>query len=235
MTLSSVTNSTSSSASSATGTSGIGDTQAAAQKTTLDKDAFLKLLVAQMSHQDPLQPQDSTAFVAQLSQFAMVEQSIAQSSKLDTISTQMTGMASNEAASLVGKTVTVRNGTGISYDGVSASTASVNLAGPADQVSVQVQDSTGATVRTLQLGAEPAGAVQIKWDGRDDNGQACPKGSYTVKVSAQTKDGKSVAASQDVSGTVTKVTFDQGYPQVQLDSGVTAAISDLVGVGGSVR
>src|SRR5262245_60849649 len=69
----------------------------------VDKEAFLKLLVAQLSHQDPLQPTEGTEFVAQLSQFAMVEQSIAQSSKLDGISAQMTGLSSNEAAGLVGK------------------------------------------------------------------------------------------------------------------------------------
>lgn len=39
----------------------------------LDKDAFLRLLVTQLQHQDPLQPMDNTAFVAQLAQFSSLE------------------------------------------------------------------------------------------------------------------------------------------------------------------
>ena len=41
---------------------------------TLGKDAFLKMLIAQLRHQDPLNPMDGTAFVAQLAQFSSLEQ-----------------------------------------------------------------------------------------------------------------------------------------------------------------
>src|SRR5437879_6019254 len=82
-----------------------GDTKAAAPKNdALSRDAFLKLLVAQLSHQDPTQPMQGTEFVAQLSQFAMVEQSVAQSSKLDVLAHQMTGIGNSQATALVGKT-----------------------------------------------------------------------------------------------------------------------------------
>jgi flagellar basal-body rod modification protein FlgD len=53
------------------------DTAAAATKKTTDamgKDAFLNLLVTQLKNQDPTQPQDSSEFVAQLSQFSSLEQ-----------------------------------------------------------------------------------------------------------------------------------------------------------------
>ena len=204
-------------------------------KNAIDKEAFLKLLVAQLSHQDPLQPTEGTEFVAQLSQFAMVEQSIAQSAKLDVISTQMTGLSSNEAAGLVGKRVTVRNQNGIAFDGASATGASVNLEAAAAKVTVRIQDASGKTVRTLELGNRAPGAVAIAWDGKDDAGGTVAKGSYTVKVEATTADGKPVAASQDVSGTVTKVSFEKGYPELLLDSGVMAPISELVSVGGTSK
>lgn len=201
-----------------------------AKQAGMDKDAFLKLLVAQLSHQDPTQPTEGTEYVTQLAQFSLVEQSMAQSSKLDVVSTQLTGMSSNEAASLVGKSVTVR-GSGIAFDGVSATGSSVNLSANAAKVTVQIQDSTGKTVRTLDVGARASGAMPISWDGRDDNGQPAAKGNYTLKVSATTADGSIVNASQDVSGTVQKVNYDKGYPEITLDSGVTAPISDLVSVG----
>ena len=37
---------------------------------SLDKDAFLQLLVAQMKYQDPLEPTDNTEYVAQLATFS---------------------------------------------------------------------------------------------------------------------------------------------------------------------
>ncbi len=41
---------------------------------SLDKDAFLKLLVAQMQYQDPLQPTSNTEYMSQLAQFSTVEE-----------------------------------------------------------------------------------------------------------------------------------------------------------------
>ena len=43
-------------------------------KKTVEKDMFMTLLVAQLKNQDPLQPQDGAAFVAQLAQFNSLEQ-----------------------------------------------------------------------------------------------------------------------------------------------------------------
>ncbi len=205
------------------------------EKSALDKDAFLKLLVAQLSHQDPLKPTEGTEFIAQLSQFAMVEQAIAQSSKLEVLSAQVRGLSNNEATGLVGKSVTVR-GKGIAFDGSLATGASASLSGPAAKVVVRIEDAQGKTVRTLDLGPKNAGALPITWDGKDDLGNMAAKGNYTVKVEATAEDGSPVAASQDVTGNVMKVTFEKGYPELLLDSGVTAPISDLVSVsGGQVR
>jgi len=62
--------------------SGIGVTTTAAEKPSplndplTSKDTFLKLLVAQMRNQDPLQPQDGAAYLTQLAQFSSLEQSV---------------------------------------------------------------------------------------------------------------------------------------------------------------
>ena len=55
----------------------------------LGRDAFLQLLVTQMSHQNPLQPQEDGAFIAQLAQFSSLEQLTHMTQTLDNISTKL--------------------------------------------------------------------------------------------------------------------------------------------------
>ena len=208
-------------------------TASAASSTAMDKNSFLKLLIAQMQHQDPLNPTEGTEYVTQLAQFSLVEQSQNQATQLTNISTQVGGLASNEATALVGKSVTVSNAAGIAWDGLTATGASVNLAASSAKTTVQIQDSTGKTIRTIDAGAHSAGPLPVAWDGKDSTGQTAAKGNYTLKVTATTVDGKSIDVKNTVSGIVTKVNFDKGYPELVLNSGATAPISDLVGVGGT--
>jgi len=202
---------------------------AAGSPQTLDQNAFLKLLMAQLSNQDPLQPMQGTEFVTQLSQFSLVEQSVNQSTQLGKITSQLQGLGNSDATALVGKTVTVR-GNGMQWDGTFATTANVTLAGPAASVTATVKDSQGNTVRTMTLGAEPGGVLPITWDGRDDSGQPAPAGSYSVSVGATDATGRSVAVSQTATGVVTAVSFDKGYPEMTLGTGAVAPVSQLVSV-----
>lgn len=202
----------------------------AAAPATMDRNAFLKLLIAQISNQDPTQPMQGTEFVTQLSQFSLVEQAVNQSSQLGVLSTQMGGLSNNEAVQLVGKTVTIR-GHGVSFDGTSATTSNVTLAAAAAHVTATVVDAQGRTVRTMQLGARPNGALSVRWDGHDDHGQSVARGSYTVNVTATTADNRAVVVTQDVAGTVQRVSFANGYPEMILDNGASAPISDLVSIG----
>jgi flagellar basal-body rod modification protein FlgD len=47
-----------------------------AASTSVDKNMFLQLLVAQLQNQDPLNPSDGTQFVTQLAQFQQLEQTV---------------------------------------------------------------------------------------------------------------------------------------------------------------
>ncbi len=212
--------------------SGVSSTSASAAAVAtppLDQHAFLKLLMAQLQNQDPLAPTDGTQFVTQLAQFSQVEQAVAQSTKLDTIGTQLQGLNNSNTTALVGKTVTV-SGNGMQWDGRFASTANVALGAAAQKVTVTISDAQGNAVRTLNLGAEAAGTLPITWDGQNDAGQAAPAGAYSMKISATDGNGQSVAASQAVSGVVTKVSYDKGYPELTLSTGAVAPVSQLVSV-----
>lgn len=79
-------------------TKGQAVTNAANKKSTstdLDKDAFLKLLLAELQYQDPLSPMDNTEFIAQMAQFSALEQ-------MQNLNSTMTA---SQAYNLIGKDV----------------------------------------------------------------------------------------------------------------------------------
>lgn len=76
-----------------------------------DKDLFLKLLVAQMSNQDPMNPQDPTEYITQLAQFSMLEQMMSFNDGMEHLLAMENGVLVNSAlstaSSLIGKNVEV--------------------------------------------------------------------------------------------------------------------------------
>lgn len=196
----------------------------------LGRDAFLKLLVAQLRHQDPLKPQDDSAFVAQLAQFSSLEQTMGINDRLDTLAVQSQGLQNSEVVGLVGKLATVR-GNLVTADGSGSGVPlAFTLSGAAEQSTVTIRDTSGRIVRTMDVGARAAGVVRLAWDGRDDAGNVQPQGSYSVAVSATNESGGAVSVSQSTQGTVSSVSFDKGYPVLHLDSGVNVPVSDLLQV-----
>lgn len=83
------------------------NTMSAAQKASMDYDTFLQLLITQMRNQDPLQPMDSSEYVAQLATFSNVEQSILTNNKLDAL---LSATMLSQAGSIIGKTITSADG-----------------------------------------------------------------------------------------------------------------------------
>ena len=98
--------------STATSPSAIGPNQQAqanadAAAASIDYNAFLRLLIAQMKNQDPTRPMDSQQFIAQLASFSNVEQGIKMNQKLESL---MTSMALSQVDGVIGRTVTSSDG-----------------------------------------------------------------------------------------------------------------------------
>ncbi|MDT2021148.1 flagellar hook assembly protein FlgD [Methylocella sp. CPCC 101449] len=75
---------------------------------TVDYNAFLRLLVAQMKNQDPTKPTDSTEFLSQLASFSNVEQAVQMNNKLNAL---LTNSALSQADGIIGRTLTSADGT----------------------------------------------------------------------------------------------------------------------------
>lgn len=82
---------------------------------TLGQDDFLKLLVAQLSAQDPMNPQKDTEFVAQMAQFSALEQSRAMQSDMAGLRSEQQILQAN---AMIGRTVALQDGAGNIVTGV---------------------------------------------------------------------------------------------------------------------
>lgn len=168
---------------------------------TLGKDDFLKLLITQLRNQDPLNPLDQNQFIAQLAQFASLEQLQAVNMELDGIRGAVSSSSLMQAATLLGRTVRV-SGSDMRFDGGHPISLPFALDASAASVTVEILDIDGNPVRRLALGSHDAGTYAVEWDGRDGGGRAMTAGTYFYRVSAIGTDGAPVLATA-ASGTLT--------------------------------
>jgi flagellar basal-body rod modification protein FlgD len=215
-------------------TSSITSSTAAAQGATsaattagLGKNDFLKLLTAQLANQDPLQPVDNQAFVAQLAQFSSLEQLQNVTSRLDTLLVAAASANQLSTASLVGKQVTYQASTvTVTADGPGVVQASL---GARATVTAVLQDANGNTVRTLPLGTRDAGTFDLGWDGRNGTGQPVPPGTYTVKLTGRDLQGSDVPVQARASGLVSGITFDGSAAELVV-GGNNVKLSDVYAI-----
>lgn len=195
----------------------------------LGRDAFLRLLVAQLRHQDPLSPQDPTAFVGQLAQLTQVEEASRSRQQLEQMTSGMLALANAGTTDLVGRTVTARADS-VVLGVAGSSNVGFTLGENAAAVRITVRDATGAVVRTIDAGPRNAGSVGVEWDGLDDAGQRLPPGSYRASVEATDASGGAITAETEMRGRVTAIDFSRGYAELVLDGDVRVAAGDVLRV-----
>jgi flagellar basal-body rod modification protein FlgD len=125
------------------------------------QDTFLKMLIAQMKNQDPLNPMDNSQVTSQMAQIQTVSSLSTLNDSIGGLSTQFTQMQALQSVSLVGHDVLVP-GNRVSMTATGGS-ASYDLATAADNVKVDVMTSAGTVIDSMQLGAQNAGRNTFDW------------------------------------------------------------------------
>jgi flagellar basal-body rod modification protein FlgD len=206
----------------ATGSATTSTTASSGTKSALGKDDFLKMMIAQLKHQDPLNPMDGTAFTAQLAQFSSLEQLQNINSQMTSFTKQQQTLGNSQAVNFIGKQV-LATGNTVSVDG-NPVTLGYNLAGDAVSGQVQIYDANGQLVNTLSFTNQKQGLNSMTW-----TPPSSAKGTYSFAVSALDRSGKSVSASTMTQGTVTGVNFHDSATYLNV-GGQEVGLADIVSV-----
>ena len=169
---------------------------------SVSEDRFLKLLVAQMKNQDPLNPLDNAEITSQLAQLSTVTGIDKLNATLEAMMGSTKSTQSLQAAGMIGRGV-LASGSTVNLSAGEAQFG-VELSASADRATVIIRDSSGRPVRHLDLGPSPAGVVALRWDGLTDAGVAAGDGTYALEVSAVAGEQK-VSATTLAFGVVTSV------------------------------
>jgi flagellar basal-body rod modification protein FlgD len=150
------------------------------------QDRFLKLLVAQLNNQDPMNPMDNAQMTSQMAQINTVSGIQQLNETMKSMASQFTAMQVLQGTAMIGHDVLVESNT-LSVDGGKAK-GSVDLSGNAEKVTVEIRSPGGDLLGTMNLGAMTAGRHAFEWDASSYNGTGNP----TFKVTA-TSGNKTVA------------------------------------------
>lgn len=161
-------------------------------KNTLDKDDFLKLFVAQLQHQDPLNPDDGAEMASKLAQFNSLEQMMNVNKNLEKMTESQNSDKSSRLVNYLNKEITTNGGQMRLSQGKMATTASYELDRDATTTTLQVRDAQGSIVLEKPLGSLTSGSHQLNWDGKSSDGKVAGDGSYSFSISAKDIDGMDI-------------------------------------------
>ncbi len=204
------------------------------------EDRFLKLLVAQMRNQDPLNPLDNAQVTSQLAQINTVrgiEELNASMSKMAAASGTVSPMS---AVGLLGRQVLVAADS-VDWPGPSAATAGTDapdsgtaplrlgfeLPADAKAVRVEVVDTAGRVVFAHEAQDVPAGVGMFEWDGTGTGGATAAAGNYRLRAIAFGYDGAELSAQALAPARVTAVTQAAGGARIELGGGAAQPASAI--------
>jgi flagellar basal-body rod modification protein FlgD len=184
-------------------------TKASTTDATAQQDRFLKLLVAQLNNQDPMNPMDNAQMTSQMAQINTVTGINQVNETIKSMAAQFTAMQTLQGTTMIGHEVQIAGNVLNVADGVGY--GGVELAGSADKVTVQVLSPGGQVLSTEELGAQPAGRLNFNWDASKYTESANP----VFKVTAS--QGKSTVTATALSrGVVQSVSNDGTGMQLSL-------------------
>ena len=180
------------------------------------RNEFMTLMIAQINNQDPTDPLDANEYVNQLAQFSQVEslENVVQNQSTQMIMMENQGIV--QSAQLIGKQAMVP-ASEFSVDG-QAINGKVYLQNTAEKLSIEVSDSSGELLHTMELGTQEAGDIAFTFDAE---ALGLPAGDYQIKAVA-TNGEDSITADTFMQATIQKIHFSsaKGTMLAELSNGI---------------
>lgn len=191
----------------------------------LTQDRFLKLLIAQMKSQDPLNPLDNAEVTSQLAQLSTVTGINKLGDLVSGLSATFTEGQSLQAAGMIGHGVFTPGDT-MELNGTAL--AGVELPQAVDELTITIKDAAGVVVHSASLGPQDSGIITLEWDGASDTGGQAKNGTYTFEIEAQ---AGGVPVETDINllsyGKVSSVTLGATGVLLNIDGVGATALSEI--------
>jgi flagellar basal-body rod modification protein FlgD len=212
------------SATAATGTTTT--TPAAGGALTGSKDEFLRLFMAQLEHQDPLDPKNGADMVAQLAQFSSVEQAQQTNQHLSDLAAAQASATSASLSTLVGRDCTAGAADFQLERGGTAPPIQITATGAMKGAQLVITDDSGKEIRRIAVPPSTSSAT-LAWDGNTAEGTAAAPGSYHIAIEPGTTGGTITAQWH---GRVDAVELTSDGPRLRM-GGVLLSPSDIRTIG----
>lgn len=158
----------------------------------LDRDDFLVLFTTQLKNQNPLDPLENEAFVAQLAQFSSLESMKGMQQTMDDMAKESKSDKFLLGANLLGRTVSVEGGQVLAGGGNAVTLKGIVDSSLTDAVFRIYDAETGGLVHEKEMSNLRAGEVSLEWTGEDGSGQPYPESIYRFSLIANNGEEKVV-------------------------------------------
>ncbi|MBL4608022.1 MAG: flagellar hook assembly protein FlgD [Pseudomonadales bacterium] len=173
-----------------------------------DQTDFMKLMIAQLQNQNPLDPKDGAEFLSQLAQFTQVEGITRLNEQVEGLSNRFSSSQALQATALVGRKVRVETNQSLYTPGGEV-TGMAELPASSTNINMTVTDASGRLISQIKLPTSSAGEIPLLWDGTNQDGQKVPEGIYKISVKAG-QGGKMVELRTELDSNVNSVTIGVG-------------------------
>ncbi|MDA8455940.1 flagellar hook assembly protein FlgD [Acidovorax sp. GBBC 3334] len=185
------------------------------------QDRFLKLLVAQLNNQDPMNPLDNAQMTSQMAQINTVTGIQQLNLSMQTMAEQFTTMQTLQGTMMIGRSVLTEGAKMTFKDGTGTGTFDLKTA--ATDVKVEVVTPGGQLVDTVEVGASESGRHTFSWDGSKYTGT---QSDLKFRVVATNKD-VAVEATPLMQAKVLGTGSNAGALTLNLDTGTTVNYSNI--------
>lgn len=164
--------------------------QQATEQPRLGQEEFMKLMLTQMNNQDPFKPMEDGEFLTQMAQFSAVSGLKDIKDSFATLTDSLKSSHALQASSMVGRKVLVP-GNVVQLPDAGEISGAVELPMSSSNLKIHIVDSSGQEVKTLDMGSQPQGMVNFKWDGMKQsmneegellNDGRAEAGNYTIRA-----------------------------------------------------